>query len=109
MAVSNVPRIRLLDGLYGWDFLLRGHHGQELVIQFDWDYRLFAQAFGWSVERVRPELGCPHESTDGTVPCRSCGLTPADFLSDACDYLTESVGRSIPDPGFFTGDDVFGS
>jgi hypothetical protein len=106
MATTNLRRVRLVEGLYGWDFILRGHHGQELAIQFDWDYRLLAGAFGWSVEQVRPDLGCPHENTDGTVPCRQCGLTPSAFLSHACDFLTAQIGRSIPDPGFFTGDEV---
>lgn len=108
MTITPGPRVRLLAGLYDWDFRLRGCHGQELVIQFDWDYRLPAQAFGWSVEQVRPELGCPHEGTDGTVPCRKCGLTASDFLAHAGNYLTAHVGSSIPDPGFFAGNDAPG-
>lgn len=108
MATTDPQRVRLLAGLYGWDFILRSCDGRELVIQFDWDYRLYASAFGWSVELVRPELGCPHENTDGTVHCRKCGLTPSVFLSHAGDFLTAHIGRSIPDPGFFTGNEIAG-
>ena len=87
MVPSNLRRVRLMAGSFGWDFILRGPHGQERVIQFDWDYPRYAADFGWSPSLVNPESGCPHENTDGTVACRKCGIAISDFLSHACDHL----------------------
>lgn len=69
--------------------------------QTDWDWPSLAQAFGWSLARVqrrqgrtvellrRSRTGCQHESTDGTVDCRDCGVTATEFITAASNYLDD--------------------
>lgn len=77
---------------------------QTLLIQSDWDFPGVAQSFGWSLREVQqPGRDCPcdHDGTDGTVPCKACGLTQTDFISAAYDWLRDNNGVSAEDPGYF--------
>lgn len=47
---------------------------------------------------------CDHDSTDGTVPCKTCGLQPGDFMSAAYDWLKDNDGATADDPGYFLND-----
>lgn len=51
-----------------------------------------------AAERFTP---CEHEATDGTVPCKACGLKPGDFIAAAGDYLDDNDGATADDPGYF--------
>lgn len=81
---------------------------QTILIQTDWDYPGFATTFGWSIasvqtaEREEEENTCDHDTTDGTVDCKECGLRVSDFLSAACDYLRDNIGAIVDDPGYFS-------
>jgi hypothetical protein len=79
---------------------------RTLLIQTDWDYPGVAQSFGWSLRDVQKDGGdCDHEATDGTVPCKQCGLTQTDFISAAYDWLCDNDGATAEDPGYFGGDE----
>lgn len=76
--------------------------GETILIQTDWDYPGVAQSFGWSLREIqRPDGDCDHDGTDGTVPCRECGLTQTDFISAAYDWLVSNDGATAEDPGYF--------
>jgi hypothetical protein len=75
---------------------------ESYLVQTDWDYPGVAQSFGWSLREVqKPGSDCPHEATDGTVPCKACGLTQTDFISSAYDWLRDNHGVTAEDPGYF--------
>jgi hypothetical protein len=77
---------------------------ERILIETDWDYPGVAQSFGWSLRSVqKPGAHCDHDSTDGTVPCRECGLTQTDFISAAYDWLREHNAAEAEDPGYFGG------
>lgn len=84
--------------------------GQFVGAPSDWDYPALAQQHGWNLRRVQirdvvyPALrgevvhlkrapnrghGCAHESTDGTVTCKECGVTASEFIAAAGDWLHE--------------------
>lgn len=44
---------------------------------------------------------CSHSGTDGTVPCKDCGLTASDFITAAYDWLSDNEGAKAEDPGYF--------
>jgi hypothetical protein len=70
--------------------------------QPDFEYPSVARDFGWDMRSVQREgHSCHHESTDGTVTCRECGLTATDFISAAYDWLRENHGVTAEDPGYF--------
>ncbi len=43
---------------------------------------------------------CEHDGTDGTVDC-ACGVTAADFIAAAYDWLRDNDGATAEDPGYF--------
>jgi len=47
---------------------------------------------------------CNHNSTDGTVPCKACGLAAGDFIAGAYDYIMANDGATADDPGYFDGE-----
>ncbi len=81
--------------------------GESLLVQVDYDYPSVASTFGWyigSVEEPLPHgysLPCEHGGTDGTVDCHDCGMTAADFIAAAVDYLDSQDGATADDPGYF--------
>lgn len=98
--------------------------GRTILIQTDWDYPGVASSFGWSVAHVQkcpdcggsavgPNIGhcqecdhaweepCRHESTDGTVDCGECGVTAAQFIEAAREWLDDNDGAEADDPGYF--------
>lgn len=50
------------------------------------------------VEQYHP---CEHDSTDGTVKCRQCGIDAGTFISHAGDWLSDNDGAMADDPGYF--------
>ncbi len=66
---------------------------QTTLIQSDWDYPSIAQSMGWSLTDVQGDPEdvdhCEHDSTDGSVSCKSCGLSASQFISAAYDYIRE--------------------
>ncbi len=63
--------------------------GSETVLfQTDWDFPGLAQNLGWNMGRTRK---CSHESTDGTVDCRTCGKTAHAFIQEAQEWLDRRV------------------
>jgi hypothetical protein len=79
--------------------------GRSVLVQTDWDYPGTANTFGWDMRAAqqedRRENPCEHDGTDGTVPCRACGLTATDFISAAYDWLRANDGATAEDPGYF--------
>jgi hypothetical protein len=61
-------------------------------------YRLACPKCGGITRDVIP---CDHAGTDGTVPCKDCGLTASDFMSAAYDWLHDHDGAETDDPGYF--------
>ena len=47
---------------------------------------------------------CDHDGTDGTVPCKACGVTASDFINAAGQYLEDHDGAVADDPGYFDTD-----
>lgn len=47
--------------------------------------------------------GCPHDGTDGSIDCPSCGVSAATFISVARRWLDANLPKSVEDPGYFTG------
>ena len=83
--------------------------GRSLLIQTDWDWPGFASDFGWTPARVQVQnysyyggKACPHDGTDGTVDCDSCGMTATAFITDAGRMLRELADsdESAEDPGY---------
>jgi hypothetical protein len=84
----------------------------DILVQTDYDYPGIAGTFGWSVRMVEGRSGlrnvrCHHDGTDGTIACNagnpyaSCGLTAADFIASAAEYLDAHIGATADDPGYF--------
>ena len=83
---------------------------QTTLIQSDWDHPGIAQTMGWSLRDLQAEDSdennpCLHESTDGTVTCKDCGLTASDFISAAYDFIRshedeeiEALDEYLPEP-----------
>jgi len=80
---------------------------QSVLVQTDWEYPSVASSFGWSIRESQViNAGyygqtCDHSSTDGTVVCSECGLTPTVFIREAADYLYSHIGQTADDPGYF--------
>ncbi len=66
-----------------------------ILVQTDWDFPSVAQAMGWRLSDGT-ENTCPHEGTDGTVPCKECGATPGAFISAAYDFIREHAEEEFP-------------
>jgi hypothetical protein len=83
-------RITLEDGPFG-TFVIRSEDGRSQLVQTDWDYPGVATAFGW--------VSCPWGDTNGTVDCdHRCAH---EMIQDAYSFLSERVGESVEDPGYF--------
>ena len=87
----------------------------DILVQLDWDYPGIAGAFGWSVRMVDGRRGlrsvrCSHDGTDGTIACNagdpyaSCGATVSDFIDAARDWLSDHIGATADDPGYFAAE-----
>lgn len=74
--------------------------GRSVFVQSDWEYPGIASTFGWSPSQVA-HSSCPHDSTDGTVACRACGIKAEKFIAHAYDFLCENEGAIADDPGYF--------
>jgi len=44
---------------------------------------------------------CDHRHTDGTVDCPDCGVTAAQFITAAGEWLDSHDGETAEDPGYF--------
>ncbi len=44
---------------------------------------------------------CDHDSTDGTVDCKVCGVTALEFITAADQWLRDNDGATADDPGYF--------
>lgn len=94
-------------GDFGWDYLVTDEDGSSEHVQTDWDYPGLARSFGWDMRRVQLNGGrdvcgrfaprCEHRSTDGTVPCRECGLTASHFIGAAQAWLDDNIGATVED------------
>jgi hypothetical protein len=89
--------IMLMDGHFGWDYILRHTDGRTALIQSDWEYPGVASNFGWV-----PCCGSGH--TDGTVDCPDCGAKASDLIQSAREWLDDHIGETIEDPGYFGGE-----
>jgi hypothetical protein len=67
-------------------------HGQDHLVQTDWDRPAAARLFGWL---PRKRKGCHHRGTDGTVTCPDCGTTASEFIAEATDFLDRNLGKVI--------------
>jgi hypothetical protein len=88
-------------------------HPGDILIQTDYDYPGIATSFGWSVHdalhtdgaiptlRTDRSMPCDHGGTDGTVSCDDCGMSVAEFIASARDYLDDHIGATADDPGYF--------
>jgi hypothetical protein len=104
--------------------------GRDRLIQVDYDFPGIANTFRWNIQAVQlpgPEAyeawqtgaddltpeeiaaceaydlrePCQHDGTDGTVPCKKCGLQAGDFISAARQWLDDHDGAEAEDPGYF--------
>lgn len=104
--------------------------GREVLVQADYDWPGVALSFGWSIREVEPrkpeyysenwrtdlnlqleeaprfeayekQLICDHTGTDGTVACKTCGMSAEVFMSTAREWLDEHDGAEVEDPGYF--------
>ena len=92
--------LRSLKGAPG--YIVTGD-GNSIAFQTDWDWCGLAQTFGWSIRDVQWDgTDCAHESSDGTVKCTACGMTPARFIQEASNFLDYSLGKGVEDPGYFS-------
>ncbi len=89
--------ITLLDGDFGWDYLLANDDGQEVLIQSDWDYPGTAMTFGWS-PCARCRRTCKGAS-DGTLDCPR--RSAFEHIMDAQAWLDRHIGTRVSDPGYF--------
>jgi len=79
--------------------------GRTVLVQTDWDWPGVASTFGWSIRNLVPDgQACDHNGTDGTVDCPECGITAADFISAAGEWLRDNNGATADDPGYFQDD-----
>lgn len=78
--------------------------GRSYLPQPDFEYPSVARDFGWDMTKVRRkgQRRCQHGSTDGTVPCKECGLKAGDFIAAAFDWLVANHGVTAEDPGYFS-------
>lgn len=99
--------------------------GRTWLIQTDTDFPGVARTLGFALRDLQacPECGqvvrvdsaadepaecpdhggfasCDHAGTDGTVDCE-CGVTAADFISAAREFLSDADGATADDPGYF--------
>jgi hypothetical protein len=73
------------------------------LVQTDWDYPGVARTFGWNIRNMqRGGADCAHSSTDGTIECAECKVTPSCFIADAAGYLDSNLGKIVEDPGYFS-------
>jgi hypothetical protein len=98
--------------------LIVNDDGRDILVQADTDYPGVASSFGWYIGTVPASpravqyvaLGefracvAEHDGTDGTIDCRACGTTAAEFIAAARDYLADNVGATADDPGYFLED-----
>ena len=96
-----MTRVTLQDGPFG-TFLIEADDGRSVLVQTDWEYPSVARTFGWSIPAS--EDGCTHDGTDGTVDCRSCGMTASDMIGAAGEWLADNIGADAEDPGYFDCD-----
>ena len=100
--------------------------GRTILVQTDWECPQTARGFGWSLREVQccgacgkvfrcdgaatevmcPDCGnvfetCDHNTTDGTMPCKECGISENDFIAAARSWLDDHDGVEADDPGYF--------
>ena len=76
--------------------------GRSILIQTDYDFPGTADTFGWSTRNVQADgTICDHSGTDGTVDCAECGVTVAEFIESAREWLDDHDGAIVDDPGYF--------
>ena len=73
-------------------WLIKAEDGQDILVQADWDFPALARDFGYI-----PCTQC--RETDGTVACAH--RTVGEMIADAGEFLNESVGLWVEDPGYF--------
>jgi hypothetical protein len=83
-------KITLEDGPFA-TFVIRAADGRTILVQTDWDYPGLAATFGW--------VACDFGDTDGTVDCLH--RTASRMMREAYAYLSDHVGDSVDDPGYF--------
>lgn len=98
-------------------YLLTDERGRDVFIQTDWDFPGLASSFGWSISEVQRDTEedmeeeelfgpaaprCGHDGTDGTIDCPECGMRAGEFIAAAAEFLDNSIGETIDDPGYFS-------
>jgi hypothetical protein len=83
-------KIALHEGDFG-TFLVRAEDGRDILVQADFDFPGLASTFGWSP--------CSCGATDGTVDCDH--QTTSEMIANARRFLTDHVGDTADDPGYF--------
>jgi hypothetical protein len=76
-------RVTLERGSFGWDFIMRADNGETVLCQVDWDYPGVASNLGF-------------------VPCEHC--TADAMIDSAKQFLSDHIGESFEDPGYFGND-----
>lgn len=75
-------------------YLVTEADGSTDLVQTDWEYPSLAERLGWRLQDVQQDdsdILCDHGSTDGTVDCSECGLTPGDFITSAMEYIDSQI------------------
>lgn len=74
---------------------------EAILIQTDWDFPGVAASFGWDIRSVQKgRKRCSHNGTDGTIDC-ACGVTVAQFIESALQFIEDNDGAEAEDPGYF--------
>lgn len=75
--------------------------GHSFLVQQDHQAPGVASSFGWNLHSVQKDgIQCRHDS-DGSVDCKSCGVTAGEFIQAATEWIEENDGIEIEDPGYF--------
>lgn len=105
-----------------------GENGKSVLVQSDWEYCGTARSFGWDMRSAQKCQGCGkilkvdasnctrfacpdcedrvgivcrHDTTDGTVTCKGCGMVAGEFMAAAADWMDDNDGATADDPGYF--------
>jgi len=89
--------ITLLEGSYGWSYVIQSDTGEEILIQSDWDYPATAMTFGWS-PCTKCRRSCQGAS-DGTIDCPR--RNAFEHIMEAQVWLDRHIGARVDDPGYW--------
>lgn len=94
----------MVKRMYG---LIFEHKGE--IYTEDWSFPYLASHIGWSLthvqwrnkkvttlqqpdkQRLKDGQDCYHDTTDGTIACKACGVLATEFIRSARQHLIENT------------------